>query len=98
MYWAKCINKRPPVSYKDDKEQGDEVCQRSFQNCETNNSLRGEDGQAQCLRCSEYFLFEKGFQTEIVQPEKRDSDKKEDAADGEKGHQPVSRSRKAADK
>ena len=40
----------------------------------------------------------KGFQTEIVQPEKRDSDKKEDAAEGEKGHQPVSRSRKAADK
>ena len=61
MYWAKYINKCPPVSYKDDKEQGDEVCQRSFQNCETNNSLRREDGQAQCLGCSEHFLFEKVF-------------------------------------
>ena len=97
MYWAKCINKCPPVSYKDDKEQGDEVCQRSFQNCETNNSLRWEDGQAQCLEGSEHFYLN-GFQTGKFQPEKRDCDKKEDAADGEKGHQPVSRSRKAADK
>ena len=61
MNWAKGINKRPPVSYKDDKEQGDEVCQPSFQNCETNNSLGREDGQAQCLGGSEHFLFEKVF-------------------------------------
>ena len=38
-----------PVSNKDDEEQGDEVCESSLQNSQTNDSLRGEEGHSQRL-------------------------------------------------